>query len=185
MNFKIPLIIVLLIFNSCSLYQNDQLSEEKQILRDILPGLIDYSLVNKDKEEGNILLFAEIDSNFVEVIKNGKLPHCKDQISGSLEYEAVLADINNKEYEWKISDLEFIKDHEIIRYDPLEHDQMNKDKVIGIFGVSRIYFDRENEKGVIYYSFACGSYCGFEAVYFLENIDGKWEIADQCEFGIP
>ena len=155
-------------------------------MRDVLPILIDYSMTTVNKDLGNLLLFAELDLVFKETIKVTKLPYCEEQISAFVDYKAILADLNTKEYEWKASDLEFIKDVDITKYDPQRHDEMDKeDRSIGLFSISRIYFDRANKRGIVYYSYTCGLYCGFESVYFLEKSNNRWKITGQCEFGIP
>lgn len=47
---------------------------------------------------------------------------------------------------------------------------------IGIISFSNIYFNKERNKGVLYYEFVCGEKCGKGEVLWIEKQDGLWTI---------
>ena len=46
----------------------------------------------------------------------------------------------------------------------------------GILEVSRIYFDRKRQFGLLYSSYVCGRLCGEGAIICIHKIDDKWVI---------
>lgn len=47
---------------------------------------------------------------------------------------------------------------------------------IGVMGFSRIYFNKEVDKAIVYYEFNCGPKCGTGEVVFIEKVAGKWMV---------
>lgn len=47
---------------------------------------------------------------------------------------------------------------------------------LGVLEVSRIYFDKKRQFGLLYSSYVCGKLCGEGAIICIHKIDGKWII---------
>ena len=47
---------------------------------------------------------------------------------------------------------------------------------IGILSFSKIYFNKDSSKAVIYYEFICGPKCGVGEIIFLNKTWSKWKI---------
>ena len=48
---------------------------------------------------------------------------------------------------------------------------------MGVFGFSKIYFNQELNKAVVYYEFMCGRKCGRGEVLFVEKVNMQWRIS--------
>jgi len=55
----------------------------------------------------------------------------------------------------------------------------------GILEVSRIYFDRKRQFGLLYSSYVCGRLCGEGAIICIHKIDDKWVIDKKYCCGCP
>jgi len=47
---------------------------------------------------------------------------------------------------------------------------------MGVMGFSRVYFNKELDKAILYYEFNCGPKCGTGEVVFVEKVSGKWRV---------
>ena len=47
---------------------------------------------------------------------------------------------------------------------------------MGVFSFSRIYFNKEADKAILFYEFNCGPKCGTGRVVFLIKENNKWKV---------
>ena len=55
---------------------------------------------------------------------------------------------------------------------------VNKSFSTGLFSVSEIAFDKEHQRAIVSYSFACGSLCGSGGAWRFEKVDGAWKKSE-------
>jgi len=48
----------------------------------------------------------------------------------------------------------------------------------GLFSMSEIAFDKEQQRALVSYSFVCGSLCGSGGVWLFEKVDGVWKKSE-------
>jgi hypothetical protein len=48
----------------------------------------------------------------------------------------------------------------------------------GLFSMSEIAFDKEQQRALVSYSFVCGSLCGSGGVWLFEKVDGAWKKSE-------
>ena len=48
----------------------------------------------------------------------------------------------------------------------------------GLFSLSEIAFDKEHRRGLVGYSFVCGSLCGNGGVWLFEKVNGVWKKSE-------
>jgi hypothetical protein len=63
-------------------------------------------------------------------------------------------------------------------------DTTDNKRKIGTMVMSRIAFDNDRKKGVFYYSFVCGSLCGWGNLVFIQKEGHEWKIIGQREMWI-
>lgn len=63
-------------------------------------------------------------------------------------------------------------------------DTTDNKRRVGSMTMSRIAFSQDNKKGVFYYSFVCGSLCGWGNLVFIVREGSEWKIVGQREMWI-
>jgi hypothetical protein len=48
----------------------------------------------------------------------------------------------------------------------------------GLFSMSEVAFDKEQQRALVSYSFVCGSLCGSGGVWLFEKVDGAWKKSE-------
>ena len=48
----------------------------------------------------------------------------------------------------------------------------------GLFSMSEIALDKEQQRALVSYSFVCGSLCGSGGVWLFEKVDGAWKKSE-------
>lgn len=59
-----------------------------------------------------------------------------------------------------------------------------KQKAIGQVGLSKIIWNEQQDKGILYYEFSCFGKCAKGGFLEIENRDGRWKIIDTIPFWV-
>lgn len=59
-----------------------------------------------------------------------------------------------------------------------------KRKAIGQVGLSKIIWNEQQNKGILYYEFTCFSKCSKGGFLEIENLDGRWKVVDTIPFWV-
>ena len=67
---------------------------------------------------------------------------------------------------------------------PEFNDTTDNKRRIGAMTMSRVAFSADNNRGVFYYDFVCGSLCGGGSLVFIEKEGKEWKIVGQREMWV-
>ncbi|NDK56524.1 hypothetical protein [Pontibacter fetidus] len=65
-----------------------------------------------------------------------------------------------------------------------ELESKQKENLIGQVSFSEIHWNKQRDKGVLYYEFYCGTKCGKGELISFEKVNGRWRISDSVQLWV-
>ena len=184
-------------------YQHDDL--QLQVYNDLLIELVEGQFYSLNFGEGitdttsfkTIYLshnsyHKELFKEFRVVLWKAPTPGAGDEIRPllakyDLDSTAIFADLSEAQQKYKAADFHtctFKVDTLGKAENLFELEAKQKANAIGQVSFSEIHWNKQRDKGVLYYEFYCGGKCGKGELVSFEKVNGYWKIMDSVQLWV-
>ncbi|MDF7811871.1 hypothetical protein [Hymenobacter sp. YC55] len=140
--------------------------------------------LNKDTLNKNFTIKLDGDERFASILKNIIAKYDND-------ISKVLDKLSAREQRYKPSDfhVQIAKVSAVYGVNKIydkygESTNRNDDCIVGVVSMSKIVFNKEKDKGLLYYDFFCGNKCAKGEIIEILKINNRWKIINAVQLWV-